>query len=196
MLSKEKSTKEAPKYKINNNNLDFLVIFKNKKGEFEEKLYKMIPDAIYLIENKGKINSSNYTGLVIVTDWFGNLKEGYKYINGKGIAKINSLKNARVSSFECETIDWWSCGSGDGGNTWYCSYSHSETFCYNTGGGGAPDEDYPNPEFPNGGGDGSSGCSNCGSGDINFTNALPPGSKPLQVHTDKCSGAQALWSRA
>jgi hypothetical protein len=127
-----------------------------------------------------------------VSDWQGKLIDGYKYINGKVVGKINLTKQARgVLDYVCETIDWWSCASGDGGETWYCSYSYSETNCYNTG-GGDNNEDYPDPNFNGGGGDNGGG----GGGGTISDEAYSPGQRPLDAFSNKCDGINDLWNRS
>ena len=63
---------------------------------------------------------------------------------------------AAPSNIWCETVDWYSCGSGDGGNTWNCHYESSETTCYSDNDDEAENQDYDAPDFAAGGG-GNSG---------------------------------------
>ena len=150
-----KNVKTEPKYKLSNNNLDYLVIYKDKNNIFQERIYSFIPDADYLEISDGRKKKIPYSGLILINNWNNKFITGYKYVGGKVISIIKNTSRARTSDYTCETTDWFSCGSGDGGSTWHCSYTHSDTYCYETGGGWSPpNEDYPNPEFPNGSGGG------------------------------------------
>lgn len=193
LISNEKMKKEKkePKYKLTNNELDYLLIRKDSKGVFQERVIRIIPDENYLIKSDGRKKVIAYDGLMIVNDWQGKIVDGYKYINGKVVSKLNASKQTRgVLDYICETIDWYSCASGDGGESWYCSYSYSETYCYDVGGGGGNNEDYPDPTF-NGGGDNNTGYT--GGGTIS-DEAYSPGQRPLNTFSSKCDGINDLWN--
>lgn len=161
---KEGADKKAPKFKVVNSDLDNLIIHKNKEGKLVERIFRVIPDEDYLVRSNGRKKNIPFEGMTVITDWSGDLVAGYKYEKGKSVKNIVSTKQMRMaapSEVWCETVDWYTCGSGDGGASWYCRYDRSETSCYGSG-GGAPDQDYNAPDYAGGGGGSSSGDSGQG----------------------------------
>lgn len=144
-------------FDLSNSQLDNLIIHKDANGNYVERIFKVIPDKDYLIKSNGRTNKAiPFEGLTVITDWKGEPISGFKYINGKPVAKLVGTKQLRIAttSETCETVSYWSCASGDGGSTWYCSEVERETFCYNPN----PNNYNPNPNdyddsgLPSGGG--------------------------------------------
>jgi uncharacterized membrane protein YgcG len=130
--------KEPPKHRLGLNELNRLIIYKDTKGAYQEKIIKLVPDEDYLDKSNSRKKVVPYGGYLIVEDWDENFLEGYKYENGNSIANIVSLnKNARPAYVVCETTDYYSCASGDGGQSWDCQYTHSETVCSDDGNSGS-----------------------------------------------------------
>lgn len=191
----EKGVKKESKYKISTDELSYLVV--SKDNSFKAQVVKLIPTEKYLDKSNGRKKKVAYEGLLILQDWNGNFIKGMKYENGRVVATVNDNKKARsVTDWECETTDWYTCASWDGGNSWSCHYTHSETNCTNTGsGGGAPWEDqWTDPDY-NGGGS-SGGPSNGGNSFENNVLAVTLGTKPIAVFANKCGGAADLWQRS
>ena len=89
--NKAGANRKTPKFKVVNNDLDNLIIHKDKKGKFVERIFRVIPDEDYLVRSNGKKKIIPFEGITVITDWSGNLVAGYKYENGKSVKKIMVL---------------------------------------------------------------------------------------------------------
>lgn len=151
-------------YELPISSLTRLFIYKNKEGSHAEVVTR-IPDTAYLN------NSSKYkpfSGIINVWDWQGNFIKGFS-IKADGSQKslgapeykLNSSSSLQVlklktNDFTCTTYSWGTCGSGDGGATWYCHEDGSYTECSGDGGNINEAEGVPTGGDYGGGGGGSS----------------------------------------
>lgn len=137
--------------------LSYLMIYKSGNGMTAE-LVTWIPDDTYWEKRTSK--NTSFSGKVIVANWQGKFIKGYSYNENGQIRAIEIKESVKkgnqtsIVSVECNTTDWYSCVSTNGGQTWHCEYDYSETTCYYSGtaGGGS------------GGSGGSSGGSTGGGG--------------------------------
>jgi hypothetical protein len=159
---KGKKFQDSPKFKISNNDLDFLIIRQNDKKKNIERFVQVVPDQDYLSRSNGRKKRIPFDGLVFIKNWNNKLIGGYKYESGKRVALLTNSQNMRLASslnLECETTDWFTCVSADHGGSWMCRYTHSSTDCLwaPQGSDGSitppPNEDYDCVEFSSGGGD-------------------------------------------
>lgn len=140
-VNKLKGKKETPKISISDSDLDFLIVYKDNQKNYHEEVIQVIPDEDYLVKSNSRNKKMPYEGLIVISNWNGDLIQGYKYENGQAVGKITNKKNLRMADVQplttCETVDWYSCASS--GQGWDCSYSHSNTICttsyVDTGGG-------------------------------------------------------------
>lgn len=124
-----KKKKEPSWFNIELDKLQYLLI----RADGTHELLTMFPTDEYLQKSNKRKKSLPFSGYLIIENWAGELRNGFKYDNGKPVAEIkSSSKNGRVGDYiqvECSTIDIFSCGSGDGGQTWNCQYSYTKEVC-------------------------------------------------------------------
>lgn len=82
-------------------------------------------------------------------DWNRNPIAGFEYDNGKSVRRIAIDQDGKGARRGCITIEWYTCASADGGNSWYCHRTGTSTdctgFCGNCPGNTDPTIDYDGP---------------------------------------------------
>lgn len=127
-----KDKKKTPEKDINFSSR--LVIWKNKRGEFEYRVHNVMPDENDQKKN-GKTLKKDFSGMVTVTDLDGNFMEGYTYKNGKVTGKLSpKLKNGRVANTPCggdpyteREVLWYSRACVNG-HCYEPRYMYTETY--------------------------------------------------------------------
>lgn len=135
--------------------LSYALIYEEEKGKKSVEIVTTFPNSVYLSAEE---EPELFSGVVYVEDWNGKLIKSIHHINGELFLLDAKMHMKRSLTEICsEIIDWYTCGSADGGSTKFCNYSYSETvysFCGGgTGGDGVSGSNYE----PAGGGGTSTG---------------------------------------
>jgi len=146
------------------NELSYALIYADYYGAMHAELVTALPDETYA-------NSTDeypiFSGGVMVEDWGGNFIKGFLHENGEVTTftlKKGNLKEKVINEM-CWTTDYYDCSSMDGGETWDCFLTDSETTCGSSGGGGDLGDYHP------GGGDSAGDPS--GDGDTAVKDTIP-----------------------
>ncbi|ASZ11547.1 hypothetical protein KTO58_17280 [Chitinophaga pendula] len=135
-----------------------LLFYKDAQNKIHAELVTTLPNAVFL-ENKGK--KCLFTGMVLVTDWFGKQIKNFEYDGSGRYRQFETWGNTSnphpevVVMTKCY-IDYYSC-TYSGGQS-YCRYEFSkQVACDGGSGGGGWNGGNGNPSGgPNGGGTGNS----------------------------------------
>lgn len=143
------------------NELTYLFLYKNEEGKMEVEKVTTIPDKEW-VNNTSK--DKKFTGLVTVEDWSGNLKQVFKYKDGRYRKLINQNGNNTTKTstnktevngsngFNCTYIPGgYACIGAGGYDT--CTPRPGRTVC--NGGNGGEDEEYNDPKV-------DQKCTGCG----------------------------------
>ncbi|MBB6498486.1 hypothetical protein [Pedobacter cryoconitis] len=137
------------------NELTYLFLYKNEEGKMEVEKVTTIPDKEW-VNNTSK--DKKFTGLVTVEDWSGNLKQVFKYKDGRYRKLINQNGNNTTKTstnktevngsngFNCTYIPGgYACIGAGGYDT--CTPRPGRTVCGSQSGG--EDEEYQDPKVDN-----------------------------------------------
>lgn len=128
------------------NGTSFLVVYSDKNKVKQADVVLLFPD-----KNSKK---DAFSGTIIVEDWDGAIKSGYKYENGREYNVVTTVIDKRkrnvTTEQTCITTDWYNCVKV-GSYPTDCHYNYSTTQCTsggNTGGGGGGCNCWPAPLDP------------------------------------------------
>ncbi|MVN92582.1 hypothetical protein [Mucilaginibacter aquatilis] len=145
-------------HKLPLDSLARLFIYTGKQGGKHIEVVTRIPDSEYLANNS---KSKKFSGIITVTDWWGNFIKAFKFKNGNvsllGAPEFRSgdynkydVLKYKTTDWDCVTIEHGTCvyagGSVDCHTDWY------EWYCEYTGGGGNQDDSAAPYDYEYGGG--------------------------------------------
>ncbi|WP_316769426.1 hypothetical protein [Pedobacter frigiditerrae] len=152
-VSADINAKPVPNQKIIDASFDRLVIYKDKKGNIDQRIISFIPDEAYLAKRKNNIShnridklDNDFVGYLHYKDWSGKALFVLRIVNGKPVKRYDMLKSvtgkipatntAKPTKGKLMVVDG---GGGGGGNPpghcyvvswdWYqdCYYSTPES---------------------------------------------------------------------